>query len=243
MIENTEAKMTKINLGSNKLGLASWINIDNHIGLKIGSSKTLTGIAKTVIKLGWLKYKTTDVILEPPPNLLFVDLTKGKIPFKDNTVNYVYTSHFLEHLYRWQALALLKECHRVMRHEGWIRVVVPDLEVLARQYIAYKEGQARAQEFWDTVEDKQTPTQKVNILFGHYPNKPARGVLEKQLKRLFPNEHEHKWLYDFEDMKNLLEEAGFVNITRTQREKGKVPDLDKLEAKSHSISLFVEAKK
>jgi len=62
------------------------------------------------------------------------DLRQG-IPFPDETFDGVYHSHFLEHLSRKEASAFLRECFRVLKGNGIIRVVVPDLEVIARDYL------------------------------------------------------------------------------------------------------------
>ncbi len=62
------------------------------------------------------------------------DLTQG-LPFADAEFDAVYSSHFLEHLSRADGAAFLRECHRVLRPRGVIRVVVPDLEGLTRAYI------------------------------------------------------------------------------------------------------------
>lgn len=62
------------------------------------------------------------------------DLTKG-IPLDDDTCAVVYHSHLLEHLSREEANFFLKECFRVLKPRGIIRIAVPDLEQLARQYL------------------------------------------------------------------------------------------------------------
>ncbi|EAZ88809.1 glycosyltransferase, partial [Crocosphaera chwakensis] len=62
------------------------------------------------------------------------DLRKG-IPFDDASFDVVYHSHVLEHFTKGEAERFLEECHRVLRPNGLIRVVVPDLEQIARQYL------------------------------------------------------------------------------------------------------------
>lgn len=62
------------------------------------------------------------------------NLTKG-IPFPDDSFDVVYHSHLLEHFTRSAAKDFLKECYRVLRPQGVLRVVVPDLEQIARTYI------------------------------------------------------------------------------------------------------------
>jgi predicted SAM-dependent methyltransferase len=62
------------------------------------------------------------------------DLTRG-IPLPDGSCDVVYHSHLLEHLRRPDALSLIKECYRVLKPGGILRVAVPDLEQICRQYL------------------------------------------------------------------------------------------------------------
>jgi SAM-dependent methyltransferase len=62
------------------------------------------------------------------------DLNTG-LPFRDGIFDFVYLSHVLEHFSRSDALKLLRDCRRVLSPGGAIRVVVPDLEAIARQYL------------------------------------------------------------------------------------------------------------
>lgn len=56
--------------------------------------------------------------------------------FPDSSVDAVYHSHVLEHLRGREGGALLVECARVLRPGGIIRIAVPDLEGIARGYLA-----------------------------------------------------------------------------------------------------------
>ena len=62
------------------------------------------------------------------------DASKG-LPFGDGLVAACYASHVLEHVTPYQARALLGECYRVLRCEGIVRLAVPDLEGIAREYL------------------------------------------------------------------------------------------------------------
>ncbi len=68
------------------------------------------------------------------PAVQQVDICAG-LPVPDNSQDVVYHSHVLEHLERKQGEALLRECYRVLRPGGVLRIVVPDLEQIARLYI------------------------------------------------------------------------------------------------------------
>jgi predicted SAM-dependent methyltransferase len=63
------------------------------------------------------------------------NLSKG-IPYPDQSFDVVYHSHVLEHFPKTSAEFFLKECHRVLRASGVLRVVIPDLEQIARTYLS-----------------------------------------------------------------------------------------------------------
>lgn len=57
------------------------------------------------------------------------------IPLPDDSVDLVYCSHLLEHFSKTEAPSFVAECLRVLRSGGVLRVVVPDLEGIAREYL------------------------------------------------------------------------------------------------------------
>jgi predicted SAM-dependent methyltransferase len=63
------------------------------------------------------------------------NILKG-LPFQPYTFDTCYSSHVLEHLTQEQAKSLLIECLRVLKSNGIIRLVVPDLEAIARNYLS-----------------------------------------------------------------------------------------------------------
>lgn len=80
---------------------------------------------------GWLNVD----FIPSAPDVLGYDLRLG-IPFADDTFDVVYHSHILEHFSKERAAFFLRECLRVLRPGGLLRVVVPDLENIARAYLA-----------------------------------------------------------------------------------------------------------
>lgn len=81
------------------------------------------------------------------PGVLAVDL-RGRLPFPDASFDVVYHSHTLEHLPRDVARRALEEQRRVLRPGGILRVVVPDLEQLARNYLRALEGATSGDPKW-----------------------------------------------------------------------------------------------
>lgn len=57
------------------------------------------------------------------------------IPFPDGTFDAVYHSHLLEHFTKDGGVQFITECLRVLKPEGLLRVVVPDLEQISRVYL------------------------------------------------------------------------------------------------------------
>ncbi|MDP1561082.1 MAG: methyltransferase domain-containing protein [Pirellulaceae bacterium] len=62
------------------------------------------------------------------------DLRLG-LPSKPNQYDMVYHSHVLEHLTPADGQRLIEECYRVLKPDGVLRIVVPDLEQIARGYL------------------------------------------------------------------------------------------------------------
>jgi ubiquinone/menaquinone biosynthesis C-methylase UbiE len=56
------------------------------------------------------------------------------IPFEDKSFDAVYHSHVLEHFSKNDGLAFIRECFRVIRIGGVIRIAVPDLERIVLEY-------------------------------------------------------------------------------------------------------------
>ncbi|CAN5385337.1 hypothetical protein BH09BAC1_BH09BAC1_17440 [soil metagenome] len=67
--------------------------------------------------------------------VIATNLLKG-IPYPDNTFDVVYHSHVLEHFNRADGENFTKECVRVLKPGGILRISTPDLENIAQEYIA-----------------------------------------------------------------------------------------------------------
>jgi SAM-dependent methyltransferase len=89
--------------------------------------------------------------------VIAADVRKG-LPFADGTFDAVYCSHVLEHLSRPEAASVLQHMHRILRPGGVIRIAVPDLETLTREYLRLleqlnREPQASAADYdWIMLE-------------------------------------------------------------------------------------------
>lgn len=66
--------------------------------------------------------------------ILSHDLLKG-IPLDHSSMDVIYHSHVLEHFSKKDGVNFIKECFRVLKRGGVIRIAVPDLEAIVKEYI------------------------------------------------------------------------------------------------------------
>jgi predicted SAM-dependent methyltransferase len=69
-------------------------------------------------------------------DVISCNLLKG-IPFPNEKFEVLYHSQLLEHFPKEKAFDFMKECYRVLKKNGTIRVVVPDLENIVNEYKKY----------------------------------------------------------------------------------------------------------
>jgi len=136
------------------------------------------------------------------------------IPFKDNSTSNVFTSHFIEHLTKEQAIKLIVECRRVLNEGGILRIVVPDLD--------------------------EEPNE-IRGSLEQYGKSGDAEVLQKYLTVDANNRNFfsfHRRMYNFNELKSVLEQAGFKKIARKERYKGKIQNVSNLDVRD---GLIVEA--
>ena len=125
-----------------------------------------------------------------------VDL-REPLPFSDGAAREIYSEHFFEHLdYPKQATAFLKECLRVLEPGGLLSFGVPDTEW---PLLAYAE---KADGYFEAARGQFHPAW-CNTRLHH-------------LNFHFRQGNEHKYAYDFETLKAVLEKAKLENVTRRE---------------------------
>lgn len=78
------------------------------------------------------------------------------IPLADDSVDFVYSSHVLEHFSLQQATYLLENMVRILKPHGLVRIVVPNLEDICINYLQsleqLRQGSCREGHRWATIE-------------------------------------------------------------------------------------------
>jgi SAM-dependent methyltransferase len=159
------------------------------------------------------------------------DLTQG-IPASDNSIEYIYTSHFLEHLPPTEINFVLKECFRTLNQGGTLSIAVPN----ARLFIeAYTENRMKIA----TLNNGQSMRAPYFLLEpGEMVYKDAiinTGSAIDWINYIAYSNQEHQYLFDEENLLAHLRNCGFNNAHLRQFD----PCID-LESGRHS-SLYAEA--
>ena len=119
--------MIQVNLGCGSHTPDGWINVDYAFGaflFKIPGFKLINKKLK-IFNINW-------------SNEIFLHDLRKPLPWKDNSIDIIYSSHTLEHLSKMEGRMLLKECYRVLKPNGIIRIVVPDLKAIISSYETIK---------------------------------------------------------------------------------------------------------
>jgi predicted SAM-dependent methyltransferase len=160
---------------------------------------------------GWI-----NIDLDSPTADLHADLTQP-LKFKDESIEYIYSEHFIEHITRDQALSLLRECRRVLTTGGTIRLSTPNLKWLVEKYIASDLRE------WEDV--NWLPNSSCNLM-----NEGMRSW-------------GHQYLYDQSELIAILHEAGFSSPTLCKHQDSSHDGLKNLECRPFHQELIIEAYK
>ena len=90
-------------------------------------------------------------IVPQHPSVLRADISRA-IPFPDRHFDVVYHSHVIEHLRVDDVDRFLRECRRVLKPGGIIRVATPDLERLCEAYLEKLRAAAVSDHEWLVIE-------------------------------------------------------------------------------------------
>ncbi len=144
----------KVNLGCGLAVAPGWINVDGSLNAFIANLPALSHRMAYRVT-GANRYYSQEEYCRILSSSRFIhhDLSFG-IPLPDASADYVYTSHFVEHLFRPDAERLLREMRRVLKPSGIARISVPDLEYAISLYSLGDKERMLAQYFF--VDDKES---------------------------------------------------------------------------------------
>jgi SAM-dependent methyltransferase len=204
-----------INLGCGLYNPHNWIGIDGGITHLLAKKMPKIFIKRFFKHFDNAKNYSYENYKSKVKSFKFIhfDLRYG-IPFNDNSIPNIFSSHFMEHLYRDDCEKLLKDCYRVIKPNGIIRICIPSLD---------KE-----------VEDIQRAIHEYGLgnlnSIQKYVTNENYGYISKFSC--------HRYMYNFNEFKKILNKVGFSNVKEFSFKVGNIPDVKSLDTQE---GLFVEA--
>jgi predicted SAM-dependent methyltransferase len=210
-------KPLKLNLGCGPIQAATWVNVD-------GSNR-----AWLASRLPWLDRLIVALRLVAPTEFgaetLYANLLRP-FPWKDNDVEAIYMGEILEHFTQEEGKRVLRECYRVLKPGGVLRIRVPDNAHFWKTYIEnYESTKQKTRGEWCLTHTRWTAMYFQDICV-------RRPRLWQSMG------HYHKWAYDEISLILMVESLGFQNVERKTFHQSRIPHVEEVEM---TDMLIVEA--
>lgn len=184
-----------INVGSGRYPMKGFVNLDNSIFLR---TLPFYGLLKPFLSSGqrsiFEEYRAAVA-----GNTYRVHNCIKKLPYAAASVDHILCSHFLEHVFRDQAQAILRDFRRVLRPStGTMHLIVPDIRSRAESYL-HSQDPFAADQFIDStiLSSARRPSLRYRLM-------EINGSFGLQ----------HRWMYDKSSLSELVAEAGFTILDR-----------------------------
>lgn len=161
---------------------------------------------------GWI-----NVDLDPAMAVDVAADLRRSIPLRAGSVDLIHSEDFLEHIEKAEGEAVLRECHRVLRNGGVMRLLTPDLRALIDEI--YVRRDPRHLRWCSAYLDAKDPCEALNM------HLRMAG--------------EHRFIYDEEHLAKLLRDAGF-DVRRVHYNWSQIPELRYLDLRDFGLNLFLE---
>lgn len=162
---------------------------------------------------GWLNTDITD-----HADVAYLDAT-STFPMPDASFDYAFSEHMIEHVPYEAGAVMFRECLRVLKPGGKVRIATPNLDnILALHTATPTEAQSRYIR-WST--DRHTPGR------GQYSG--------THVVNTFMNSWGHQFVYDVASLTRQLVDAGFTNVTVYRPEQSDDANLRGVEVHAREI--------
>ncbi len=221
-------KVVNINIGCGNRITKSYINYDNSFSVRLKNLPLF--FIKIIYQFRIIAKQHYDYLKFIKDNdILYCD-ARIKIPLENYSVDNVYSSHTFEHLRYEDGDKFLNECYRVLKKDGGIRLIVPNLRLKIEDYIKLKD----ADDFFFQLGFFQDS----HIEFNKF---------KKFIRNIINDGSGHRHMYDENSIKKKLIKNGFKNPKILNAGQTTLKDLGELDlyerSNSESKSLYVEAYK
>jgi len=196
----------KLNLGCAEQIIEGWVNVDYALGARLVKLPIVGFFVKKfkLFKSDW-------------DDRIFLHNLEKPLPWPNNSVDVIYTSHTLEHMTKESGSRLLKECFRVLKPKGVLRVIVPDLKSFLQDY---SEEKFPAEDFCKKLGVELAPADSL------------KGILKRSME--FP----HQCMYTTTRLLHITKEIGFVANEKKPFES-EISDIQMIEKEDRTIRAVI----
>jgi predicted SAM-dependent methyltransferase len=167
---------------------------------------------------GWLNTE-----LCPRGDQIYLDATR-RFPFADGVFAFIYSEHMIEHIPFAAGEFMLRECRRVLRPGGVIRIVTPNMEFLkAILQPSLSPAQLDYLRYFKAANQLGGPDESAVHVVNHFVR--AWG---------------HQFIYDLPTLTRLVAAAGFEDVESQPLQQSKYPELAGLAKTDRMPDGFVE---
>lgn len=157
---------------------------------------------------GWLNGD----VLPRQRSYIYLDATE-RLPFTDSTFAFIYSEHMIEHIGYRSARDFVRECYRVLRPGGVLRLSTPNLAVLIGMYVR---------------DDDPVADEYVKYAVRSYVPYADTNVKAFVLNNFFYN-WGHSFIFDKDTLATTLTQAGFRDLSWQQPHESRFLELRNLE--------------
>lgn len=172
----------------------------------------------TDYKEGWINIDNNS-----DNNIEILDLSwdmTNPLPFEDNSIDFIFNEHFIEHLTVQESRNAIYDFMRVLRPGGVLRIATLDLKSEVNDYLTLPLNKNPVIKTFN-LEFIKTRAELLNMAFSWWG---------------------HRWLYDEEELERRLKEAVCRKFERCKLKKSRHLELRNLETREES-NLIIEVTK
>lgn len=136
-------------------------------------------------------------------NVIHLDASK-RFPIEDEKFDFIFSEHMIEHIPLNSGITMLKECYRILKPGGKIRITTPDLMFLIDLYSANKNDLQNNYIKWSCNSFIKSTICNDTIVINNYVR-----------------DWGHLFIYDIKTLSLILVNIGYKNITQYQINESK----------------------
>jgi ubiquinone/menaquinone biosynthesis C-methylase UbiE len=197
----------KLNLGCGSQVVDGWVNVDYALGARLMRVPLFSMLNRRIrlFSMDW-------------DSRIFIHDLRERFPWEGSSVDKIYSSHTLEHLSKEDGRNFLRECFRVLRPGGVLRIVVPDLEAFVSKYA---KREMDADDFLI----------KLDVLSDR-----SGGFFKKLMSPYIS--YPHQCMYDTRRLVEIMHETGFEAEPKKPFESG-IEDIHVVEREDRTVDAVV----